>query len=131
VWGVTKSALSRLVPGGALTLTASTSGSDPYYLPDWSAISWPLRTGATLYAQVDSYNPSTTYGTVRETHELLGEAYNNIRGPIRSTAGATAETMSLTTSSFEEHRREGAAAAHKILPQTDFAPQRSRRSPTP
>jgi VCBS repeat-containing protein len=99
VWGVTRSALSKLIPGGSLTLTAGTSGSDPYYVPDLSAISWPLRPGTILYAQVDSYDPSTIYGAVRETHELLGGAYNNIRGPIGSTAGATAEAVPFTTSS--------------------------------
>jgi hypothetical protein len=96
VWGVTQSALAKLVPGGSLTLIASASGSDPYHVPGLSVVSWPLRTGTTLYAQVDSFNPSSPYGTVIETHELLGGAYNNIHGPTASTAGATAKALPFT-----------------------------------
>ena len=36
--------------------------------------------GTLIYAQVDSANASTAYGTVLETHESMGEAYNNILG---------------------------------------------------
>ena len=42
-----------------------------------------------MYAQVDSYNPSTSYGTVLETHEMVGGAYNNIRGPVASSSALT------------------------------------------
>jgi hypothetical protein len=89
-WGVTESALPQLVPGGSLTLTASASTSDAYYVPDLSAVSWPLSPGTTVYAQADSYNPTSSYGNVYETHELLGGVYNNIRGPISSVASTTA-----------------------------------------
>jgi hypothetical protein len=85
VWAVTgQQALSKLIPGGSLTLNVL---NDPYYQPGFSAVSWPLRSGTTVYAQVDSYNdPDTGYGLVLETHEMLGGAYNNIRGPVISTA---------------------------------------------
>jgi hypothetical protein len=36
--------------------------------------------GTLIYAQVDSANASTAYGTVLETHESMGGAYNNILG---------------------------------------------------
>ncbi|MFL7793244.1 MAG: choice-of-anchor Q domain-containing protein, partial [Anaerolineae bacterium] len=70
VWGVT----ADLEPGETLTLTVGGA----YYQPQYSSISWPLAVGTEVYAQVDSYNIGTTYGRVLETHEILGEAYNNI-----------------------------------------------------
>jgi hypothetical protein len=39
-----------------------------------------------VYVQVDSRNAQTTYGGVLETHEIFGEAYNNISSAI-STLG--------------------------------------------
>ncbi len=49
-----------------------------------TGINWPLRDGSVVYAQVDSWDPNTTYGGVLEIHELLGWPYDNIFGPVRS-----------------------------------------------
>ncbi len=70
VWGVEAS----LAPGEALTLTVD----GPCYWPSLSAVSWPLASGAPVYAQVDSANAGTTYGGVLENHEIAGGPYNNI-----------------------------------------------------
>jgi hypothetical protein len=51
----------------------------------YSSISWPLGPGAPVYAQVDSYNADTTYGAVLERHEIRGEPYNNVAGPVVAT----------------------------------------------
>jgi hypothetical protein len=77
-WGVT----SPMQPGQVLTLTIG----DAYYLPDYSVFTGPLPIGTPVYAQVDSFDPVTTYGTVRENHEIVGAPYNNILGPVPSTA---------------------------------------------
>jgi len=88
VWGVTEGALP-LYPGEALTLTVS----DDYYWPDESQVSWPLLAGTPVWAQVDSANADTDYGAVLENHEITGGEYNNINGPVPSTAtfGATGD----------------------------------------
>jgi uncharacterized repeat protein (TIGR01451 family) len=86
VWGVTQEALP-LAPGEALTLTVG----GPYYYPDESVVTWPLATGTTVYAQVDSAHVETDYGAVREDHEIIGQPYDeggNIRGPISALEGA-------------------------------------------
>ncbi len=75
VWGVTADALPALAPGGVITLTVG----DAWYRPDHSRVSWPLAVGTPVYAQVDSFNPATTYGAVLESHEVMGEDYNNIK----------------------------------------------------
>jgi len=79
VWGVTQDALP-LQPGDALTLTFSTAPGAPnlYYYPELSNFPALLAAGTEVYAQVDSYNALTTYGAVQETHEISGDAYNNI-----------------------------------------------------
>ncbi|MBN1180206.1 MAG: tandem-95 repeat protein [Anaerolineae bacterium] len=85
VWGVT----TPLKPGEALTLTVG----DAYYAPQYSQVSWPLPVGTVVYAQVDSVNADTTYGGVLESHEIMGQPYNNIAGPVEvtgSAAGASA-----------------------------------------
>lgn len=87
-WGVTSPASSALGPGGVITLTVG----DAYYRADASHVSWPLPVGTRIYAQVDSANDGSAYGAVREIHEALGTAYNNIAGPVLSTHGATAQT---------------------------------------
>jgi hypothetical protein len=69
--------LPALVPGGVLTLTLT----DGYYQPDYSNVSWPLPAGVPVYVQVDSADALTTYGAVRENHEIFGGPYNNILGP--------------------------------------------------
>jgi hypothetical protein len=87
VWAVNGGALASLVPGGEITLSVN----DAYYAPGYSVVSWPIPVGTVFYAQVDSYNEDTTYGAVLETHEIAGRPYNNISGPIVSTAAVTAE----------------------------------------
>jgi hypothetical protein len=84
VWGVTGSARKALVPGASITLRLG----DAYYDPEISVYSGALAPDTPLYAQVDSFNPATNYGTVLETHEASGGAYNNIYGPILSKAAA-------------------------------------------
>ena len=49
--------------------------------------------GTTLYAQADSFNPATDYGTVLEAHEMSGGTYNNIGGPYSSTAVLSSQTL--------------------------------------
>ncbi|MCP4541473.1 MAG: DUF11 domain-containing protein, partial [Chloroflexi bacterium] len=79
VWGIKAPALP-LKPGGVLTLTIG----DVYYSEENSHFDGELATGTPLYAQVDSVNLNTTYGGVLETHEIKGEIYNNITGPVFS-----------------------------------------------
>jgi hypothetical protein len=45
-----------------------------------SKVTWPLKSGIWIYAQVDSYNSETTYGGILENHEMVGGTYNNITG---------------------------------------------------
>ena len=73
VWGVTV----PLAPGEVLTLTIG----DTYYRADQSHWSGSIPAGTPVYAQVDSANANTTYGAVRETHEITGRPYNNLAGP--------------------------------------------------
>jgi hypothetical protein len=62
VWGIVTPAIP-LAPGQALTLTLS----DAYYAgPPTTQVSWPLRPGSAIYAQVDSVNFATNYGNVLE-----------------------------------------------------------------
>ena len=92
-WWVTGPARAALVPGGSFTLRAY----DAYYVRDESHIkTWPLPAGTTLYAQVDSYNLDTSYGLVYESHERTGDAYNNIHGPVISTASVAGQSLSST-----------------------------------
>ena len=73
VWGVTGITLS---PGQALTLTLN----DSYYVPAFSSYSGEPASGSAIYVQVDAINLETNYGVVLETHEIQGEASNNITG---------------------------------------------------
>jgi hypothetical protein len=91
VWGVSGQGLPALTPGGTLTLT----NGDRYYYGDYSKVSWPLSAGTRVYGQVDSFDPSTTYGTVHELDEILDRPYNNIYGPIQPTTGAAADVTRL------------------------------------
>ncbi|MCA9917899.1 MAG: tandem-95 repeat protein [Anaerolineales bacterium] len=75
-WGVSFAALP-LNPGDTLTLTLDSA----YYVASSSQISWPLAANAQLYAQVDSSNPGSSVGAIREYHEINGGAYNNVYGP--------------------------------------------------
>ena len=82
VWGVTASAFPSLVPGGMLTLTLGSA----YYRSDLSHLTG-IPSGTPVYVQVDSANTTTPYGGVLETHEITGWTYNNILGPVLSSAG--------------------------------------------
>jgi hypothetical protein len=82
VWAVTRDALPALQPGGSLNLVIG----DAYYVDELSGFSGGLAHGTAIYAQVDSFNPDTTSGNVLEGHEMIGGAYNNITGPVYSTA---------------------------------------------
>ncbi len=75
-WGILADALP-LNPGESLTLTVTS----PYFVSSSSQISWPLAATAQIYVQVDSNNPGSAYGAVREYHEINGDPYNNIFGP--------------------------------------------------
>lgn len=81
VWGVSGSALP-LDPGESLTLTLG----DMYYWPSYSYYAGSLPAGTPIYVQVDSYNADTTFGAVLESHEVGSGDYNNILGPVHSTA---------------------------------------------
>ncbi|MCJ7549502.1 MAG: Ig-like domain-containing protein [Anaerolineae bacterium] len=71
VWGVK----TALAPGETIVLSVD----DAYYWPQISHITWSLLAGTPVYVQVDSWNPDTSYGAVRESHEIAGEPYvNNI-----------------------------------------------------
>jgi hypothetical protein len=83
-WGVT----TAIAVNGVLTLTIG----GPYYSPANSNIGGPLTPGTPVYAQVDSFNGSTTYGAVLENHEIAGGAYNNITGPTASVLSLGAQT---------------------------------------
>jgi uncharacterized repeat protein (TIGR01451 family) len=80
VWGIEGPALP-LAPGGSVTLTIG----DDYYSPEYSKFPALLPVGTPIYVQVDSANVNTTYGAVLEDHEISGEPYNNITGPVFST----------------------------------------------
>jgi PKD repeat protein len=93
VWGVTIDALP-LDPGQVMTLTVTSTGGDPYYRPDLSALSWPLAAGTPIYAQVDSAHTDIPYGAIYENHEIVGAPYeNNILGPTVSTTTAVSEAL--------------------------------------
>ncbi len=81
VWGVVSSTLP-LAPGDILTLTFG----DAYYWPTLSVVTWPLSIDTPIYVQVDSAHANTTFGGVLETHEITGEPYDNIAGPVYPTA---------------------------------------------
>jgi hypothetical protein len=77
VWGVT----AGLAPGEALTLKVG----DEFYVSEYSQVTWPLLPRTPIYAQVDSANALTAHGSVLESHEISGGAYNNISGPAYPT----------------------------------------------
>ena len=78
VWEVPFSALSKLAPGGTLKLTVGGA----YYRADLSYVVWPLPVGTKIYAHVDSSGIDPNYGDVMENHEVYGDPYNNIMGPV-------------------------------------------------
>ena len=73
VWGVNASALP-LAPGKTLKLTTG----DAYYHENLSNFDGILPPDTPVFLQVDSAHTGTTYGAVLETHEILGNPYNNI-----------------------------------------------------
>ncbi len=103
VWGVTKDI------GAGETLTLTIGG--PYYLSDYSQVTWPLTAGTPVYAQVDSANEDTLYGAVLETHEITGDEYDNIIGPVYP---AAANTQTRSASTTAEH--SGSGASHNLPP---------------
>jgi len=76
-WAVIGSVLP-LEPGETLTLIQG----DGYYRPSLSNPGGAIAAGSQLYAQVDSFNPTSSNGAVLETHERDGGPYNNILGPV-------------------------------------------------
>lgn len=76
VWGVDIS----IPAGGSLTLVYSTApgAENLYYVEQNSTYGGVLPAGTPVYAQVDSAHLNTTYGAILETHEILGEPYNNV-----------------------------------------------------
>ena len=106
-WGVTDTALSRLQPGGVLTLTLT----DDYFQPDLSVVNWPLPVGTPVYAQVDSADANTNYGSVLENHEVLGGPYNNVSQTV-STSGASDAAV------------PPAANSSQLVPATGYLPRR-------
>jgi len=86
VWGVNVS----IPAGGSLTLSYSTAAGAPnlYYSAENSNYSGNLPVGTPVYAQVDSAHLNTSYGGVLETHEILGEPYNNVSSEYTAVAPA-------------------------------------------
>ncbi|MEZ4591341.1 MAG: Ig-like domain-containing protein [Chloroflexota bacterium] len=84
VWGVTVS----IPAGGSLTLTYSTAPGAPnlYFAEANSSYGGVLPVGTPVYAQVDSAHLNTSYGGVLETHEILGEPYNNVSAEFTAVA---------------------------------------------
>ncbi|MFQ6102337.1 MAG: Ig-like domain-containing protein [Anaerolineae bacterium] len=81
-WKVAASAFPNLGPGGVLTLTMN----GDYYRADWSHFPRSVLVGTPVYAQVDSYGASVTYGAVLENHEISGGTYNNISSTVSTLA---------------------------------------------
>lgn len=96
VWGVT----TTIAPEQLLCLTIG----DAYFWPSLSDFPASLPEGTPIYVQVDSANVGTSYGAVLETHEVNGNAYNNIVGPVLSTSANTL-TASIESFSNSEGRR--------------------------
>lgn len=86
VWGVVAPDVP-LHPGQTITLTIG----DGYYWPTLSKFSGSIPIGTPIYAQVDSANANTPYGGVLESHEMAGDTYNNISGPVLSKGGVEAD----------------------------------------
>jgi hypothetical protein len=74
-WGVVG---KLLAPGEILTLTLN----DAYFMPSFSYYPGEPAAGSVIYVQVDAINTETTYGAVREEHEITGGPYNNVTGIV-------------------------------------------------
>lgn len=95
VWGV-----NVAVPAGeSLTLRYSTAQGAPnlFYSAANSSYNGNLPVGTPVYAQADSAHLGTTYGGVLETHEILGEPYNNVSSQY--TAVATIQASAIPAAS--------------------------------
>ncbi|MBN1584310.1 MAG: hypothetical protein JXA89_26610, partial [Anaerolineae bacterium] len=68
-WGIQQ----VIWPGETVTLTLVSP-----YLDTTNTHFDGASVGDVLYVQVDAANMASTYGGVQETHEILGEKYNNI-----------------------------------------------------
>ena len=68
----------ELAPGETLALTI---GGD-HYDAVLSTFLGAFSSGDKLYAHVDSADEFTSYGSVNESHEIMGGTYNNITEAI-------------------------------------------------
>ncbi|MCP4542916.1 MAG: hypothetical protein GY832_37835, partial [Chloroflexi bacterium] len=114
-WGVYSTTLP-MNPGQAITLTYG----DASYAPSISEFGESLAPGTPVYAQVDAYDESTTYGAVLEKHEISGGEYNNIAGPFYSTASVSATDVSLTEQFLGNVRAALSASNLPFVPEPDF-----------
>ncbi len=90
-WGIT----IPINPGESLTLIYSTVPGAPntFVSADDTNFTGTMAAGTPVYAQVDSAHVGRVNGAIEETHEILGEAYNNVSQMFTSTvAGAVADT---------------------------------------
>ncbi len=85
-WAVEGTALP-IQAGDILTLTVG----DTYYWATLSNVTFPLALDLPIYAQVDSADAYNSYGAVLETHEISGDSYNNIAGPMGVSAALNLE----------------------------------------
>ena len=99
VWGVPLTQWGPLMPGESLTLSVG----DSFFFEEISSVDWPLAVGTLIYAQVDSFNANTTYGSVMETHEVYGTTYNNITGPVPVVGNALLRSPHSHPSRFLNH----------------------------
>ncbi len=123
-WGVDETGFI-LLPGEEITLTLG----DSVYWPTLSKLPWvqvgdafflDISPETPLYVQVDSANADTDYGALLETHEIFGEAYNNIAGPFflpeQPTVSASVilpqrAYLPLAVATGQTHQRQSASAS--------------------
>ena len=96
VWGVN----TTINSGESLTLTMNGS----YYRSDLSRFPVSLPPGTSVYAQVDSADIKTDYGAVFEIHEIRGDSYNNIAGPVLSSAVASQSKSNIQDASINSSK---------------------------
>ena len=100
--GIAWAVMETMDPGEVITLTFNGT----YYDDVRSYVVWPLATGAPVYAQVDSYDEATTYGSILEDHEITGGSYDNISGPVSVTGGVTTSPSAPSFRHFYSPRGE-------------------------
>ena len=100
VWGVNV----PIEVGASLTLRYSTALGAPnlFYSAVNSSYSGTLPAGTAVYAQVDSAHLNTTYGGVLETHEILGESYNNVSSEFTAVATMPPTLQSVASQAIGE-----------------------------